>query len=174
MTKFCKKCRTEFSDHYAVSYCSVQCHFYDNVDIPEDLQKCWFWTGAVVIGYGRSNFKGDQVGAHVRSYMLLKGPIPEGMLVRHKCPGGHSPLCVNPDHLELGSYKDNSDDKVENNTKLLGSNHPGAKLSEAQAIAIYADRRSLRTIAREYGISNVTVHAIKHGKLWGHITKHNA
>ena len=49
---------------------------------------------------------------HRISYLLHKGDIPPGMVVRHCCPGGENRACVNPDHLILGSKGDNNRDTV--------------------------------------------------------------
>lgn len=66
---------------------------------------CWIWTGSIRNdGYGRYPVNRQWKGAHRVAYELYKGPIPEGLLVRHKCD---NPLCINPEHLELGTNKDN-------------------------------------------------------------------
>jgi hypothetical protein len=66
---------------------------------------CWTWNRARIgkDGYGVCRGK----GAHRVSYVLFKGPIPRGQLVRHKCD---NPPCVNPDHLELGTARENAID----------------------------------------------------------------
>lgn len=64
---------------------------------------CWIWLGAGV-RYGL--VRGDR--AHRLSWKAFKGPIPENMHVLHKCD---TPLCVNPDHLFLGTHQDNMLDK---------------------------------------------------------------
>jgi hypothetical protein len=60
---------------------------------------CWQWTkGKTNKGYGSFHpSKGSLVLAHRFSYELLVGPIPEGLVIDHRC---RNRLCVNPDHLE--------------------------------------------------------------------------
>ena len=86
--------------------------FWKNVKRGESGE-CWCWTGCkcgtIKKQYGviRDNYKQKKV--HRVSYELHKGEIPEGMVVRHMCD---NKLCVNPNHLELGTVGDNNRDKV--------------------------------------------------------------
>ena len=74
---------------------------------------CWEWRGTrAVAGYGRisaSMWGLRDRSTHRLSYELFYGPIPDGLLIRHKCD---NPPCVNPDHLEPGTQQDNMDDMV--------------------------------------------------------------
>ena len=75
---------------------------------------CWIWTHAKMAkgGYGRITLKqGDQTatGAHRVSWILHKGPIPDGLWVLHRCD---VPACVNPEHLFLGGASENALDAV--------------------------------------------------------------
>ena len=54
---------------------------------------CWMWTGRQIKGYGQY---GSRL-AHRVAYLLLVGPIPDGLEIDHTC---RRPLCVNPAHLE--------------------------------------------------------------------------
>lgn len=72
---------------------------------------CWEWRGPrSARGYGSLNTADGRLYAHRVAYELHNGPIPDGLVVRHKCD---NPPCVNPNHLEIGTQLDNIQDSVE-------------------------------------------------------------
>lgn len=75
--------------------------FWSKVD---KTDTCWLWTAALVKGYGRFTSDVRQMGAHRWSYEALVGPIPEGLTLDHLC---RNPRCVNPDHLEPVTQREN-------------------------------------------------------------------
>ena len=87
---------------------TIEDKYWDRVVKADD---CWQWTGARdKQGYGRlSPAVGVFLRAHRFSWELHNGPVPEGLLVCHRCD---NPECTNPNHLFLGSPQDNMDDKV--------------------------------------------------------------
>ena len=80
---------------------------------PEPNTGCWLWTGAAVPkGYGTFNIEGKFHRAPRVSWTLFRGDIPAGLLVLHHCD---LPLCVNPEHLFLGTNADNQLDSIRKN-----------------------------------------------------------
>lgn len=76
---------------------------------------CWEWQGTITgnNGYGSMRIPGKQTAyVHRLSYVLYKGPIPVGMKVLHKCD---NPICINPDHLFLGTQLENIHDRDQKN-----------------------------------------------------------
>ena len=70
---------------------------------------CWLFTGTLfAMGYGKISHKGISSYAHRVSWELHNGAIPEGMVIRHACVNRH---CCNPEHLVLGTFKQNSEDR---------------------------------------------------------------
>ena len=133
--------------------------------IPEPNSGCWLWTGVCNRdGYGQ--FNSD--GAHRASFSIYRGPIPLNMCVCHHCD---TPCCVNPDHLFIGTQKENIADRhTKGRSKggsLPGDKNRNSKLTPKQVIAIREDARIQKDIANDYGISFKTVSKIKLGQRWG-------
>lgn len=85
---------------------------------------CWQWIGGAAGEYGGAWFERRQELAHRISWILHFGKIPGGMFVLHKCD---NKLCVNPEHLFLGTQADNMRDKVEKGRQARGDRN-GARL----------------------------------------------
>lgn len=84
---------------------------------------CLIWKGSPnSTGYGQCRRKGTWQYAHRLSFQLHIGEIPKGMMVLHKCD---NPMCVNPEHLILGTQKDNMQDcsRKGRNTRLFGKSN---------------------------------------------------
>lgn len=121
------------------------------------LGRCWLWTGARKGGkwtYGILGSRAIRVApeaAHRVSWELHYGPIPDGANVLHRCD---NPPCVNPQHLFLGTLKDNTRD-------MLQKGRHKEKLSPAQIAELNRRYRagniSQTTLAAEYGVGQNTV-----------------
>lgn len=70
--------------------------------------ECWLWAASGTSdGYGQLKFQGKKMYAHHISVRLSGREIPVGMVVCHKCD---VPKCVRPDHLFIGTMKENQQD----------------------------------------------------------------
>lgn len=135
---------------------------------------CWEWQGAksTQMGYGAMSLgeRGSVQYTHRLSWQLAKGPIPAGLCVLHRCD---NPPCVRPDHLFLGTRRDNMADKVEKGRQHRGEQTGGAVLVEAQVVEIltaYATGEfPILGLAGEYGVEEATIRAIVNGQTWAHV-----
>jgi len=151
--------------------------YWDNVNkdgsIPAHmphLGKCWEWTGGCIPdGYGAKRWNGQNDLAHRVSWIISNGSIPDSLLVLHKCDNRK---CVRPDHLFLGTKKDNSDDMIAKGRKVnpeqRGEKNPFCKLTDIQVneIRLRYKRRIVlqRELAREYGVSRAVISLIINNK----------
>lgn len=136
----------------------------------------WLWPGPVdEKGYGTIRFQGRNTFAHRISYELFIGPIPEGMVVRHK---NDTPLDVNPNNLELGTLIDNVRDRVDRHRTHTGprsekgSDTAKSSITEADIPVIrqaYESGEKQKDLADRYGISQSAVSHIVRRKNWTHV-----
>ena len=121
---------------------------------------CWEWTAFKEAGYGRINTgKFNWTTAHRFSWIIHHGRIPDGLYVCHRCDNRG---CVNPDHLFLGTSKDNTRD-------MLTKGRQSSTLTEANVRMIRSTDRPVSEIAAELGVHTSTIYNARSGKTWGHI-----
>lgn len=155
---------------------SIADRYWENVSRDGHPKGCWIWTSFVDRkGYGRINTK-DADGkkhftlAHRLSWEIHNGPIPDGLYVLHKCD---VPLCSNPEHLFLGTQRDNMQDCIAKGRKSRGKQCSFAKLTEEQVVEIrrrYAEGgTSQQSLAQEFNVSRGHVQAIITRKTWAHV-----
>lgn len=183
--RICEFCRQPFqASHKKVRhgkgrFCSVHCRakmaarkpvdtrFWAAIKKTKTPEGCWLWTGNISVhGYGTISVEGKIWRAHRLSYTLHYGPIPDDVLVCHAC---HMPSCVRPDHLYLGTAKDNAHDKVvamplEERTrgKMNASTVNKIRAMAAQGVSKHA-------ISQRFSVSYATVWAIVTRKTWSHL-----
>jgi HNH endonuclease len=157
----------------------------------ENWPECWVYTGARNKGGGKSQkyWKGPGYGifqtstlvpktrrAHRLAYELWNGPIPPGCQVQHTCD---NPLCCNPDHLKLGTPKQNTEQMQRRGRIPTGSQHTNTKLNTETIQQIYdlcceklpqckphakGNEAIYREIGEQFGISYSHVRNIHRGR----------
>lgn len=160
-----------FKAGHNVKSSTIQDAFYRYIPSQEP-DKCWLWRNNPN-NYGHFMFNGKVYKAHRFSYEMYKGPIPEGLLVCHHCD---TPGCVNPEHLFIGTLKDNAIDMV-NKGRHKGSAHSGekhhnAKLTKEQVILIRKkaeNGESIKNLSNLFGITRSHVQNIVNHIAWKHI-----
>ncbi len=137
-----------------------------------DANGCLIWNGIVRRDgdYGRLQIGTKMYSAHRLAYELKHGAIPNGLMVLHRCDVR---LCINPDHLFLGSNQENMDDMKAKGRHAprtpRGSRHGHAKLTEEQVLAIRASIGPQHIIAQQFGVSKPTVGYIRRRQTWKHL-----
>jgi hypothetical protein len=122
----------------------------------------------VRLGYGYFNIPKNGSAtyrcsvAHRVSWTITKGTIPNEMLVLHKCD---NPPCVNPNHLFLGTFKDNNRDTIRKGRQSRDHYKLTPKALREIRILNKMDF-SHATIAKVFGVSRGNIKKIITGKLW--------
>lgn len=159
-------------------------------------EECWEWKAAMAGAHGRNprgaiKKNGKMFQAHRIAYEERFGPIPGGLLVRHKCDNG---LCCNPEHLETGTHQDNCDDmwrrgrqgvvraknccrgdrhwtRLHPDRVFRGERNPNLRLTDAQVEDLKAmwatGSYNKAQIARHFGVWPSTVARILSGAIRG-------
>lgn len=171
----CPNCGVVFTPSKERVCCSNACHvayakrykmenyaaiFWSYIDRSGD---CWEWQGTHnEQGYGCFDLNKKRRASHRVAYELTHGTIPDGLLVLHRCD---NPPCCNPDHLFLGTHKDNADDCAAKGRLSIG----GGKRIEDNEIPGLIDRYkrggiTQQELADAYGVSRSLVSFILSGK----------
>lgn len=135
--------------------------FWAKVDKSGD---CWLWTGTRDrIGYGHlgARWARPDTLAHRISWRIANGPIPHGLMVLHKCDVRP---CVNPDHLYLGTQKENARDRHERGRAAPMPSR--RKLTDEQVAEIRSSDEKLRVLAERFGVGVSTIGAVRTGQNW--------
>lgn len=148
--------------------------------IPVTESGCWLWNGSInTWGYGQFWHKCKNIPAHRFAFSHYCGAVPKGMVVMHKCDVRS---CVNPNHLRLGTYADNSTDMVNkgrqafgdrSSTRLnpmvctkRGDRNGNNKYTPEQIEFVRNSDMPARMAGFLAGVSLATVQAVRSGKQW--------
>ncbi len=133
------------------------------------LTGCWEWTGGKCEkGYGMFTLSQRSIRAHRAAWFIYKGEkIPDHLQGCHKCD---NPSCVNPDHIFLGTAKDNSDDKVAKNRANNLRGEDISKLTSIQVMEAYESTETAHKVAEAFGVCPSTIRNIRRRVTWSHLT----
>jgi hypothetical protein len=141
---------------------------------------CWEWTGATTgRGYGSIKATTPHTGkvdyVHRLVCVLCVGEIPTGQQALHRCD---NPACCRPEHLFIGTQKDNVADMDAKKRRRVvsppGEDAGASKLTEEQVMEIRsraaAGECTDGKMAREYRIHHATLRRIVTRKTWKHVS----
>ena len=163
---------------YGATFCNRKCYNAYRKSIPrseifwnrvEKTDSCWMWKACTNKVYGIFfPAKKERWYAHRYSYFLSFGKIPENMSVLHKCD---TPLCVNPEHLFIGTQQDNMKDMKNKNRGVKGETQGGAKLKENDIIEIRKKALTMThaEICKSYNVNRRTIGKIVNYDRWKHV-----
>jgi uncharacterized protein YerC len=184
MRHTCPECHREFTTPKTASkYCSHSCastawrqrqnltyaaRFWARV---RQGKNCWLWQGGVNMGgYGKVRYFKRNELAHRVAYLLTYGAdsIPADRHVMHRCD---ERLCCRPEHLSLGTPRENIEDCVRKGRNARGSRNGASRLTEAEVRAILAayPDRTYDALAAEYGVSKFAIGRIIRGTGWQNV-----
>lgn len=186
--KTCKYCGKMLKDLKNESFCSRKCsslfrrdnHYSEYEEkIKERILRnieifpsgCWIWKSfKSKSGYAEITWKGEKKRTNRISFEVFKDKIPTGMYVCHTCD---NPLCVNPDHLYIGTHQDNIDDKLKKGRQSKGKEIGRSKLDEEKVNEIrrIAEKEefSHERIGEIFGVSQSCISRIVKRLTWKHI-----
>lgn len=133
------------------------------------MTECKEWTGGTSSGYGMVWIKNRNVGAHRIAYCKANNISLEsikGLVVRHQCD---NPICVNPDHLLVGTHLDNAHDRISRGRSgdISGEKNGSHKLTDEQVhqirVLFTGKRGDVTRIAKEFGVTRSCVSKILRG-----------
>lgn len=161
----CHVCEEKLMKPLVFSCPSLQARFWPKVKFTDS---CWLWSASISgVGYGQISFRGKPATIHRLVWELYFGPVPIGKIVRHKCDVRH---CCNPEHLEVGTYADNSMDMVNRGRSTKGRLHGSANQGERNG-RHKLTAETVETIRQCYARGGITQVELgrKHGVSGAHI-----
>jgi len=184
VTLNCPLCGRDFFSYVSAKrqFCSPHCAYQgrgEGGSLPtrfwarvSKTDGCWLWKGTITVQeYGVLSFRGHIYRAHRISWELHYGPIPEGLFPCHHCDNRG---CVRPDHLFLGTNRDNMRDAAAKGRLPIGERHVKAKLTATQVREIRtrytAGGTTHRQLARDFGCCKTTISHVLAHRVWRDVT----
>ena len=132
-----------------------------------DKNGCWICTShskSYGYPYITLNYKRKRLSRVI--YEKFNGKILDGLVVMHICD---NPNCINPNHLILGTSKQNSEDMVKKNRNQKGEQKKNSKLTNADVKFIRKCKIGATTLAKKYNVSQTLIKMVRNNKCWKHI-----
>lgn len=130
---------------------------------------CWICSSHKEIqdGYFQVVRKGKLIRLHRYTYQLFKGNFDEELIVRHTCDNN---LCINPEHLILGTDDDNVRDRVERNRSAIGVDNGRSKLNEDDVRFIRKCQDKNNTeLGKMFNVDRKSIRNVKDFITWQHV-----
>ena len=166
---------TNPNKHSPINWISAQPHS----TLPEqfdalyiiDNNGCWIWQGEIdQYGYGQLYIGGSKLSTHRLSYELFNGEILPKMDICHSCDVKH---CVNPNHLWMGTHRENMQDASKKGIMPRGERAGQSKLKNndvIEMIGLYkTGNYSTYALGKQFGIDASTAYDVIVGNTWKHI-----
>ncbi len=175
--KYCKVCNMIFFVHkqkhlLVQKYCTQSCSQIDSmrkyafITKEDGCIECVSHKSSHANGYPIGSFDGKPKRMNRFIWERAYGKLDKGLIVRHKCD---NPACINIEHLESGTNKDNTRDMVERGRNLVGEQSPHSKLTESNVREIRTSTLSIRAMSRMYGVDRKTIKHAKNHITWKHV-----
>jgi hypothetical protein len=182
---WCEHCGKSFEapPSHPARFCSRQCYeagrerrevearFWEKVAIKGE-NDCWLWTaGLSSTGYGKFGIRdGQTIGAHIFSYEMVNGHVPDGKQLNHTCDVRP---CVNPKHVYPGTSKQNTHDAIDRKRLANGERHGMAKLTKIAVLEIRrrfaAGETNAAALSREYNVHEPHILRIIKRQRWQYV-----
>lgn len=179
-----KKQRESYKQYHSRKFCSMDCQLIKRKENKPSIadrfnkmvvkkEECWEWIGSRTRQNRPKmvNHLGKNEHASRVSYRIHKGDFDSQLFVLHKCD---NPVCTNPDHLFLGTQKDNIDDMYMKgrNASFSGERNSQSKLETCNILNIrkrYKEGDSFKYLANWYGVTESTISDIVNRRTWKHV-----
>ena len=137
---------------------------------------CWIWQkNKSASGYGKTQYYENKIKYYLRSHraawMVYNGDIPSNLIVCHKCDVS---LCCNPDHLFLGTFKENTQDMIrkKRDIRIKGEQNYNSILNEEIVLKMREMKKQglkVKVIAEHFNIKYFTCLDAISGRNWSHV-----
>jgi hypothetical protein len=131
---------------------------------------CWLWTSHTGhMGHGTFKIEGRNIQSTHYSWLLhMNRKVPDGICLCHTCD---EPRCVNPNHLFLGTRKDNNIDRDQKDRQAKGEKHGHSKLNEQSVLLIRGSELTNDELSILLKVDRKTIKRVREGKSWKSVTQ---